>query len=155
MQEKSVSSVEIGVFFSLFYVAISFSQVITGPLTDIFGRNRYMIIGLLVTIAGIIIAPVLSMPLVLLALTVASLGMGTFHLASMGFLNEIVPDYLKGTISGAYYFFWGIGMFFGPPIIAKISICTSFKVSMTGYSLFILLVAIGLMISSRYKAEIK
>lgn len=155
LQEKSVSSVEIGVFFSLFYVAISLSQVITGPLTDIFGRNRFMIIGLLVTIVGIIIAPVLSMPLVLLALTVASLGMGTFHLASMGFLNEIVPDYLKGTISGAYYFFWGIGMFFGPPIIAKLSTCTNFKVSMAGYSLFILLVAIGLMISSRCKAEIK
>jgi MFS family permease len=148
LQEKSLRAVDIGVFFSLFYVAISLSQIITGPLSDRFGRNIFMIIGLLVAAGGITIAPFLSMPLILLTLTVASLGMGVFYLTSMGFLNEIVPNDLKGTISGAYYLFWGIGMFFGPPIMTKIATYTSFQASMAGYSLVILLVAVGLMISA-------
>jgi MFS family permease len=154
LQKKSLTAVEIGVFFSLFYVAISLSQIISGPLSDRFGRNIFMIIGLLVATCGITFTPFLSMPLILLALTVASLGMGVFYLTSMSFLNEIVPNYLKGTISGAYYLFWGIGMFFGPPIMTQIATYTSFQASMTGYSLLILLVAIGLM-NSGCKAKIK
>jgi MFS family permease len=32
----------------------------------------------------------------------------------MVYLNEGVSDSLKGTISGAYYLFWGLGYFLGP-----------------------------------------
>lgn len=141
LQEKALSAVTIGLFFSLFYVAISISQVITGSLSNRFGWNTFMIIGLLVAAGGIIITPFLSSPLIFLPLTVASLGMGVFYLASMGFLNEIVPNSLKGTISGAYYLFWGVGMFFGPPIITKIAAYVSFQASMIGYSFLMLLVA--------------
>lgn len=141
LQEKALSAVAIGLFFSLFYVAISISQVITGSLSDRFGWNTFMIIGLLVAAGGIIITPFLSGLLIFLPLTVASLGMGVFYLASMGFLNEIVPNSLKGTISGAYYLFWGVGMFFGPPIVTKIAAYVSFQASMTGYSFLMLLVA--------------
>ncbi|HML89366.1 MAG TPA: MFS transporter [Methylomusa anaerophila] len=141
-------------FFSMFYMAISLSQIITGPISDRFGRNIFMIVGLLVAAGGIAFAPFLGLPLVLLVFTVASLGMGVFYLASMGVLNEIVPDYLKGTISGAYYLFWGIGMFFGPPIINQIAICAGFQTSMAGYSFLILLVAVGLITGKRCQPEI-
>jgi MFS family permease len=36
----------VGIFFSLFYVAISASQVLTGQLSDKYGRKLFMIIGL-------------------------------------------------------------------------------------------------------------
>lgn len=88
-----------------------------------------MIVGLLVAAGGIAFAPFLNLPLVLLAFTVASLGMGIFYLASMGFLNEIVPNYLKGTM-GYRDVFW-------PPIINQIAICASFQTSMAGYSFLI------------------
>jgi len=114
-----------------------------------------MIIGLFVAAGGMIISPFLSVPLLLFALTVASLGMGVFYLASMGFLIEIVPTYLKGTISGAYYLFWGIGMFLGPPTITQIATYTSFQTALAGYSFLILLVAVGLIISAKCKAELK
>jgi len=39
----------------------------------------------------------------------------------MAFLNETVPDSLKGTISGAYFLFWGIGNFAGPPLIGLVA----------------------------------
>lgn len=144
VQEKAFSNVGISVFFSLFYVVISLSQVITGPLTDKFGRNIFMVLGLLIAAVGIIITPVLELPLILLVLSIASLGAGIFHLASMAFLNESVPDSLKGTISGTYYLFWGIGMFLGPPIITLTAATISFQASMTGYSLLLILIAVGM-----------
>jgi MFS family permease len=70
--------------------------------------------------------------------------MGVFYLASMAFLNEIVPDSLKGTISGAYYLFWGSGYFFGPLIITQVAGSVNFQAAMAGYSLLVLLVALGM-----------
>jgi len=145
LQEKAFSAINISVFFSLFYVAISLAQVITGPLSDRFGRSRFMILGLLLAAFGIIITPAISFPTIFLVLTIASLGLGVFHLASMAFLNESVPDFLKGTISGTYYLFWGIGMFFGPPIMTRIATSFNFQSSMACYSFLILLAAVGMM----------
>lgn len=145
LQDRAFSAFDTGVFFSLFYAAISFSQMITGPLSDIFGQKLFMICGLLITAMGIAITPAFGFPLILLMLTITSLGMGIFYLASMSFLNEIVPNSLKGTVSGAYYLFWGAGMFFGPPIMTQIAVSSNFQASMTVYSLFLLLVASGML----------
>lgn len=151
LEEKAFTAVHIGVFFSLFYVAISLSQIITGPLSDRFGRNIFMILGLIIAAGGIILTPFFSFPLILLVITVASFGMGIFYLSSMAFLNEIVPDSLKGTISGAYYLFWGGGYFFGPLIITKVANSINFKTSMIGYSSLLLLVAIWMIMLLGWK----
>ncbi|HWR42141.1 MFS transporter [Sporomusa sp.] len=151
LEEKNFTSVDIGVFFSLFYVAISLSQIITGPLSDRFGRNKFMILGLLTVTGGFIIMPAFSFPLILLVLTVASFGMGVFYLASMAFLYEIVPDSLKGTISGAYYLFWGSGYFFGPLIITQVADSINFQAAMISYSFLVLLVAFGMIMTLEWK----
>jgi len=118
---KGFSSAGIGAFFALFYFAISLSQIATGPLSDRMGRVVFMVVGLAVSFVGILAFPPLLQPWITLVLAVASLGLGVFYLASMAFLNETVPDVLKGTISGAYYLFWGIGMFLGPVLVSKVS----------------------------------
>ncbi|ATW23814.1 MFS transporter [Candidatus Formimonas warabiya] len=145
LQEKGFNPLGMGLYFSLFYMAISLAQAITGPLSDRFGRNRFMILGLLLAAGGMMMTPVSHFPLIFWVLTIASLGVGIFHLASMAFLNETVPDSLKGTISGTYYLFWGTGMLFGPPIMTRIATSVSFQASMAGYSFLILLVAVGMM----------
>jgi MFS family permease len=108
-----------GVFFSMFYVAISASQLFTGRLADRFGPAVFMAAGLAAAGLGLGSSPFAGRLGILAALTVASMGLGVFHLASMIFLNEIVDAGMKGTISGAYYLFWGIGMFFGPPALSN------------------------------------
>ncbi|MBU2700028.1 MFS family permease [Sporomusaceae bacterium BoRhaA] len=155
LQEKAFSAFDIGIFFSLFYAAISLSQVITGPLSDKFGQSIFMILGLFIAAIGIAITPAFEFPLIFLVLTIGSLGMGIFYLASMAFLNESTPNSLKGTISGAYYLFWGAGMFFGPPIITQIATSISFQTSMTCYSLLMLLVAIVMLKMWGWKTAIK
>ena len=116
---KGFSSVYLGAFFSMFYIAISISQFLTGPMSDKFGRMKFMISGLMVAAISIAIFPLLLRHWTILALSMASLGFGTFYLSSMAYLNEMVSDSFKGTISGAYFLFWGIGYFLGPLIISS------------------------------------
>jgi MFS family permease len=142
--EKSFTPVDIGMFFSLFYIAISLSQIIIGPLSDRFGRSIFMIAGLLTVAGGVLAMPACSFPLIIVVLTLAGFGMGVFYLASMAYLNEIVSGSLKGTISGAYYLFWGSGYFFGPLLITKVVDLIDFQTAMSSYSALVLLVAIGL-----------
>ncbi len=44
------------------------------------------------------------------ALILAAFGLGAFFLASMARLNDAAPPELKGSISGAYYLAWRLGM---------------------------------------------
>jgi len=141
IEARSFSSLHIGIFFSLFYVAISLSQIISGPFTDRFGRKLFMIVGLSMAAAGAIMASLINTLWILSALTFASLGLGIFYLSSMTFLNETVANHLKGTISGAYYLFWGVGMFFGPPILTMIADYTTFDFSLMLYSFVMLVIA--------------
>ncbi|PKL04225.1 MAG: hypothetical protein CVV54_06895 [Synergistetes bacterium HGW-Synergistetes-1] len=146
LQEKGFDATYIGVFFSLFYVAISISQVITGKLSDRFGPNIFMVFGLMLASLGLAITPFLDFIGILFMLTIASLGLGVFYLASMIFLNETVDESFKGTISGAYYLFWGIGMFFGPPALSVISSYSGYTISLTVYALLFIIVAVAMAI---------
>ena len=137
-QEKGVSPAHVGAFFSLFYVAISLSQIAAGKLSDKFGSGVFMVLGLLFASLGLAIAPFLNFSGTLAMLTAASLGLGVFYLSSMIFLNETVSEALKGTISGAYYLFWGIGMFFGPPMLSELSARAGFDISLISYAILLL-----------------
>jgi MFS family permease len=155
LEEKNFTPIHIGMFFSLFYMAISLSQVIIGPMSDRFGRSIFMILGLLIVAGGLIVMPAYIFPLILLVLTIVSFGMGVFYLASMAYLNEIVPDSLKGTISGAYYLFWGSGYFFGPLLITQAADSIGFQAAMAGYSSLALVVAVGMILVLAPKSAVK
>ena len=139
---KHMSQTSVGVFFSLFYLAISLSQILTGGLSDKMGREIFMILGLIIAAAGMFVFPGLDQPCILAVLTLASFGLGVFYLSSMAFLNEIVPNTLKGTISGAYYLFWGIGFFFGPPLVGKLGEMSGGTIGFFIYSLVLIMEAI-------------
>lgn len=143
---KEFSPIQIGIFFSLFYFAISISQVITGPLSDKMGPKIFMLGGLIIALTGLIVFPNLFFPWISIVLFFASLGFGVFYLSSMAFLNEAVPNSLKGTISGAYYLFWGLGMFLAPLIVGRVSVLYNYT---TGFYLFaavVLLEILGMLI---------
>lgn len=132
---KNFQQTSVGLFFALFYIAISLSQVITGGLSDRMGRKVFMIAGLFLAAWSIAIFTELPPPWIVAALTAGSLGLGVFYLSSMAYLNEVVPDTLKGTISGAYYLFWGIGFFVGPLLIGKMNGAAA----VAGYRIFAVL----------------
>ena len=97
-------------FFALFYLMISLSQLFAGPLVDRLGRRRFMRAGLAVGAAGMGLFPFAGLYGGVFLLTLAAFGLGVFYLASMARLNDTAPVALKGSISGAYYLAWGVGM---------------------------------------------
>jgi MFS family permease len=111
---KGFSQASISLSFSLFYIAISLSQLIAGPVSDKKGRQGFMVCGLILAAAGLALFSPLQQPWINVSLTVASLGLGMFCVSSLAYLNECVSDSHRGTISGAYYLFWGLGYFLGP-----------------------------------------
>jgi MFS family permease len=133
-QARDIGPTGRAAFFSLFYVAISVSQLVTGRLSRRFGPRVFMTCGLAAAGAGLLAAPRLPFGGILAALTAAGLGLGVFYLASMIFLNDAVDESLKGTVSGAYYLFWGIGELFGAPILSKASARFGYAPSITVYA---------------------
>ncbi len=120
LSAKGYSQTLVQIFFACFYLAISAAQLTTGPASDRWGRERFMIGGLGLTALLVWLFPGLDEWSAIAALSLASLGLGTFFLSSMAFLNEAAPENLKGTISGAYYLFWGFGYFAGAPLVGKL-----------------------------------
>lgn len=122
----------VSIYFTVFYLTICLSQLFTGPLVDRYGTTGYMIGGLCLAAAALLLFPRLPVTHLRAVLAAASLGLGIFYLSSMAFLNGIVPAAHKGTVSGAYYLFWGIGFFFGPILIARLNGFLAFL----GYSVY-------------------
>ena len=120
VRAKGYSQTFVQFFFACYYLAVSLSQIVSGPLTDRYGTEKFMVSGLAATAVLLALLPLFSSQAAALAVVLgASLGLGTFFLASMSFLNSSVPAQYKGTISGTYYLFWGIGFFTGPVVVGR------------------------------------
>ena len=76
---------------------------------------------------GLALFPAFGQPWMYVLLTTAGLGLGVFCVSSMAFLNQAVPDSLKGTVSGAYYLSWGAGYFLGPLAAGRMSTSVGFE----------------------------
>ncbi len=111
----------ISLLFVVFYAAISFSQIVSGTLSDHFGRKVFSIWGMAVAAVGLATFPFFGGLWVYIPLGSASVGLGMFCVASITDLNEKAPDTLKGAISGGYYFFWAAGYVLGPLVIGAIA----------------------------------
>jgi MFS family permease len=117
IQDKGFTQIEIGWFFTLFYIGISLSQIITGPISDRHGRRKTMIWGLIMISIGLGMFPGKNGWMIFPWLFLTSVGLGVFCVSALAWLNNSVGDSLKGTISGAFYLFWGIGFFTGPLVL--------------------------------------
>ena len=142
---KNASQVSIGIFFALFYIALSVSQFFAGAWSDRNGRKPAMIFGLSMTALGIAVFHQCRFPFFIVFLVLAGLGLGIFCVSSMAYLNEQVPKSQKGTMSGAFYFFWGAGYFLGPLLIGRIGSLINFHLGFFIFSIMAMLqlLAIG------------
>jgi MFS family permease len=145
---KGYSQSSINIFFSVFYVAISLAQLTIGYLSDRLGRQLFMVTGMLIAAAGIAASVYFHSFALTLILCFSSFGLGAYYLASMAFLNEKVPAGFKGAISGIYYLFWGIGMFWGPMLLSGYIQDNSYQ---SGFQMFsaILILQVILLLMTR------
>jgi MFS family permease len=131
---KGYGQTYIQIFFACYYVSMSVSQLSIGPLSDKFGREKFMLFGVLASGVTMSAFPHFGREISLVLLTIGGLGLGAFCVASMAFLNAAVPDSLKGTISGAYYLFWGVGYLAGPVIVGRLGVMPGNNYGFYAYS---------------------
>ena len=89
--------------------------------------------------------------MLLTVLTIGSLGLGVFYIASMTFLQISAPDALKVTTGGAYYLFLGLGMFAGPPLFTAVAQDQGYLWAMLGYACLLGAGAVALWASLKQK----
>ncbi len=136
----------VSIFFSLFYGAISLAQIVTGWLSDRLGRQAFMLIGMIMAAAGIGTASYFDHFVLIIILSIASFGLGTYYLASLAFLHEKASVSFRGAVSGVYYLFWVIGMFGGPLILAGYIQNNSYQAGFRIYSLMMTVQSVLLVI---------
>ncbi|MDL2264487.1 MFS transporter [Synergistaceae bacterium OttesenSCG-928-I11] len=153
VRARGYSQTFVQFFFASYYLAVSLSQIVSGPLTDRYGPEKFMVAGLGATAVLLALLPLLiSQAAALTAVLGASLGLGTFFLSSMSFLNAAVPAQLKGTISGTYYLFWGIGFFTGPIVVSRVMAAYGDNVGLTGFAALMFAESVALFCILRRKA---
>jgi MFS family permease len=109
-----------GVYFMLFTIGTGLSQILAGPISDRYGREAVMAPGLAATGLGLALFSLVGRIWLLPLLFLAAAGLGMFCVSSLAFLNDRVPKTMNGTITGAFYFVWGIGYSSGPLILGAI-----------------------------------
>lgn len=133
ISEKDFGQSGVALFFALFYVAISISQVVAGKLSDRRGPNVTLSAGLLLVASGLIPFMFAAGKMVYAFLTLASFGLGMFCVSAMVLLNEAVPGSLKGSISGVFFLLWGLGFFSVPPILSTLGEVVGFHTTFLGF----------------------
>ena len=137
---------DIGILFSAYYLFIAGAQFFYGPLSDKYGRETFMILGLTCSALSWGFFPYTGKLFATLLLGISAGSLGGFFVSSMAFLNEKAPDSLKGTISGAYYLFWGMGYFLGPIMWGAGGVLLGMKNSFFIFSTLLLLTAASIFI---------
>lgn len=150
LMSKHYNQSFINIFFALFYIAISLAQMISGWLSDRMGRQLFMLTGMLIAATGLGITSYLEHFALIVVLGISSLGLGLFYLASLAFLNEKAPTSSKGAISGVYYLFWGLGMFWGPMILANYIQYKSYYAGLRIFSLMLIAQVVLQLITKPY-----
>ncbi|MCG8614844.1 MAG: MFS transporter [Desulfobacterales bacterium] len=117
---EGVSQSHICLVFIVFYTGISIAQVTAGILSDKLGRRPLMVTGFLMASAGMILFPWVDLTWMLPLLAVAALGLGTFCVSALAWVNEWDKAVSKGVLSGVFYLYWGIGYFFGPILLGAL-----------------------------------
>jgi MFS family permease len=120
IRAKGMDQAGIGLFFTLFYIALSFSQLVAGPISDHRGKRSVMLAGLAPAALALAMFWALPNAWSLLLLFIVGAGLGVFSISSMARLNESVPESLKGTVSGAFFFSWASGYCIGPMALGQV-----------------------------------
>ncbi|MDD4159480.1 MAG: MFS transporter [Synergistaceae bacterium] len=152
---RQYGGMDIGILFSSYYFFIAGAQFFYGPLSDRFGREIFMILGLICAALSWSFFPYTEKLSSTLLLGISAGSLGGFFVSSMAFLNERAPDSLKGTISGSYYLFWGMGYFLGPIIWGFFGAMLGMEKCFLSFSFFLVITAATICIISRKGSRIK
>lgn len=117
LRQSASAQGRVSLFFALFYIAISLSQIVAGKISDRRGRDVILHAGLALVAAGLALLPAVDGTGTLAFLALAAFGLGMFCVSSLALLQEALPLSLRGSASGLFYLLWGVGYFLMPPLL--------------------------------------
>lgn len=115
LAQLGISTAVIGLVYNIRNIEQSFLRLIAGSLSDVFGRKRLIMIGLiLVSLVPFIYAISWDMWLPLLAMFVSGLGLSLFFPPSEAYASSLYPPERVGEAMGKYHMSWAVSAVIGP-----------------------------------------
>ena len=115
LAQLGISTAVIGLVYNIRNIEQSFLRLIAGSLSDVFGRKRLIMIGLiLVSLVPFIYAISWDMWLPLVAMFVSGLGLSLFFPPSEAYASSLYPPERVGEAMGKYHMSWAVSAVIGP-----------------------------------------
>jgi DHA1 family multidrug resistance protein-like MFS transporter len=115
LAQLGISTAVIGLVYNIRNIEQSFLRLIAGSLSDVFGRKRLIMIGLiLVSLVPFIYAISWDMWLPLVAMFVSGLGLSLFFPPSEAYASSLYPPERVGEAIGKYHMSWAVSAVIGP-----------------------------------------
>ncbi len=113
----------LGIIFAAYPIAIILGTHAMGTLSDQVGRRSVIVVGLLFSIASILLFLLAKHPLLFfLAKGLEALGFASVAILLMAKVNDLISDKQRGTHSGVYLSLQRVGGMLGPPIGAWLTV---------------------------------
>jgi MFS family permease len=114
--------IEITVVSGVFTLVWSFSQPVTGHLSDRLGRKNLITLGLTGASMCILAYPFINNFYLFIAVsTIMGFGAALYYTPLLAMVGDVSPPSLRGTFIGGYRFFRDLGYFLGPILLGIIA----------------------------------
>lgn len=131
--DLDISYSEAGLLLTVFFMMYSLFQIPAGVLGDRMGKKRLLVVGLVITAVGIIMASLANDYLFLvIAQTVAGIGGSTFHPTGMAIISDIETEATEGKAMGIFGFGRAMGTMVSPLIIGGLASVSGWNVALGG-----------------------
>jgi DHA1 family multidrug resistance protein-like MFS transporter len=116
-EQLGISAALIGLVYNIRNIEQSVLRLVAGSLSDVFGRKRLILIGLiLIAIVPFIYAVSWNAWLPLVAMFVSGLGVSIFFPPTESYASSLYPPHQVGTAMGRYHMSWAISAVIGPSV---------------------------------------
>jgi DHA1 family bicyclomycin/chloramphenicol resistance-like MFS transporter len=147
--ELAISSAELGLLLSSFFVAFAFGQLVVGPLSDRIGRRWLVLGGLVVFAVGSIVCALAgTLPILVLGRVIQALGACAASVLSRAIARDLFDDEALGRALALTMIAGAVAPGFSP-------LLGSILVGLSGWRIsFLVVAAFGVVLALHYSARI-
>jgi MFS family permease len=116
-EHLGISAALIGLVYNIRNIEQSVLRLVAGSLSDVFGRKRLIMIGLiLIALVPFVYAISWNAWLPLVGMFVSGLGVSIFFPPTESYASSLYPPHQVGTAMGRYHMSWAISAVIGPSV---------------------------------------
>ena len=149
-ENKGFTASQLGSFISVTHIPQFFTTMLSGFLSDKFGRKSTIIPAVTLIVIGLILFIFTdNVPKLILSGILLGLGEGLAGPPSLAFFADIAPPGLEGVTMGLYRTFGGVGSAIGALLLGGIADLSGFAASLIVDAALLICAAVGVMVFVR------